>query len=275
MAAGAASGSQVGFAAVNGVKLHYQVTGVGASVVLVHSGITDSRSWEPQLPAFTKKYRVLSYDMRGFGQSDIAHGKYSSSEDLAGVMSAAGIGPAALLGVSVGGSAVLDTALQHPEMVTALILVGSGISGRKHSTAYDQMIDEIDELVVEKGLDAAIDREMEVWLYGRGRTAADVDPQLRAAVREMDFYNSARYPPDAEPQRIQPPAVGRLTEIRVPTLVIVGDCDVDDVRDAAEELQRGIPGARLVVMPGVAHVPNMERPEEFNRIVLDFLESAT
>jgi len=107
------------------------------------------------------------------------------------------------------------------------------------------------------------------------RTAADVDPQLRAAVREMDFYNSARYPPDAEPQRIQPPAVGRLTEIRVPTLVIVGDCDVDDVRDAAEELQRGIPGARLVVMPGVAHVPNMERPEEFNRIVLDFLESAT
>ena len=275
MGAGAASGSQVGFAAVNGVKLHYQVTGVGASVVLVHSGITDSRSWEPQLPAFTKKYRVLSYDMRGFGQSDIAHGKYSSSEDLAGVMSAAGIGPAALLGVSVGGSAVLDTALQHPEMVTALILVGSGISGRKHSTAYDQMIDEIDELVVEKGLDAAIDREMEVWLYGRGRTAADVDPQLRAAVREMDFYNSARYPPDAEPQRIQPPAVGRLTEIRVPTLVIVGDCDVDDVRDAAEELQRGIPGARLVVMPGVAHVPNMERPEEFNRIVLDFLESAT
>lgn len=275
MAAGAASGSQVGFAAVNGVKLHYQITGVGASVVLVHSGITDSRSWEPQLPAFTKKYRVLSYDMRGFGQSDIAHGKYSSSEDLAGVMSAAGIGPAALLGVSVGGSAVLDTALQHPEMVTALILVGSGISGRKHSTAYDQMIDEIDELVVEKGLDAAIDREMEVWLYGRGRTAADVDPQLRAAVREMDFYNSARYPPDAEPQRIQPPAVGRLSEIRVPTLVIVGDRDVDDVRDAAEELQRGIPGARLVVMPGVAHVPNMEQPEEFNRIVLDFLESAT
>ena len=275
MGAGAASGSQVGFAAVNGVKLHYQVRGVGASVVLLHSGITDSRSWEPQLPAFTKKYRVLSYDMRGFGQSDIAHGKYSSSEDLAGVMSAAGVGPAALLGVSVGGSAVLDTALQHPEMVTALILVGSGISGRKHSTAYDQMIDEIDELVVEKGLDAAIDREMEVWLYGRGRTAADVDPQLRAAVREMDFYNSARYPPDAEPQRIQPPAVGRLTEIRVPTLVIVGDRDVDDVRDAAEELQRGIPGARLVVMPGVAHVPNMERPEEFNRIVLDFLESAT
>ena len=275
MAPGAGSASQVGFADVNGVKLHYRVTGDGASLVLVHSGITDSRSWAPQLPALTKKYRVLSYDMRGFGQSDVAHGKYSSSEDLAGLVAAAGMGPAALLGVSVGGSAVLDTALQHPELVTALILVGSGISGRKHSPAYDQMIDEIDELVVEKGLDAAIDREMEVWLYGRGRTAADVDPQLRAAVREMDFYNSARYPPDAEPQRIQPPAVGRLTEIRVPTLVIVGDRDVDDVRDAAEELKRGIPGARLVVMPGVAHVPNMERPEEFNRTVLDFLESAT
>jgi 3-oxoadipate enol-lactonase len=273
MAPGAASGSRVGFADVNGVKLHYQVAGDGASLVLVHSGITDSRSWEPQLPAFTKKYRVLSYDMRGFGQSDVAHGKYSSSQDLAGMMAAAGMGPAALLGVSVGGSAVLDTALQHPEMVRALILVGSGISGRKHSVEYDQMIDEIDQLVVEKGLDAAIDREMEVWLYGRGRTAADVDPQLRAAVREMDFYNSARYPPDAEPQRIQPPAVGRLKEIRVPTLVIVGDRDVDDIRQAADELARGIDGARLVVMPGVAHVPNMERPEDFNRLVVEFLDS--
>ena len=275
MAPGAASRSRVSFADINGVRLHYRVTGEGASLVLVHSGITDSRSWEPQLPAFTKKYRVLSYDMRGFGQSDVAHGKYSSIDDLAGLIQTVGMAPAALLGVSVGGSIVLDTALQHPEMVSALILVGSGISGREHTAQYNQMIDEIDQLVVDKGLDAAIDREIEVWLYGRDRTAADVDPQLRAAVRDMDFYNSSRYPSDAEPQRIQPSAVGRLKEIRVPVLVVVGDCDVDDVRDAAEELKRGIPGARLVVMPGVAHVPNMERPEEFNRLVLDFLNSVT
>ena len=242
--------------------------------MLVHSGITDSRSWEPQLPAFTKQYRVLRYDMRGFGQSDIAHGAYSNVDDLAGLMSAVGIGPAALLGVSMAGTMVLDAALQHPELVNALILVGSGISGREHSAEYHQMMDEMDELLAQKGLDATIDREMEVWLYGRGRTAADVDPQLREAVREMDFYNSERYPPDAEPERIQPPAIGRLDEIQVPTLVIVGELDVDDVRQAADELGRGIRGARLVVVPGVAHVPNMERPEEFNRLVLDFLKSA-
>ncbi len=275
MPLGAAGSARVGFAEVNGVKLHYEVAGEGPSLVLVHSGITDSRSWEPQFPAFTRTFRVLSYDMRGFGQSDIAHGKYSSIDDLAGIIGTLGMAPAALLGVSVGGSIVLDTALQHPEMVTALILVGSGISGRKHSAQYDQMIDEIDQLVVEMGMDAAIDREMEVWLYGRGRTEEDVDPQVRAAVREMDFYNSARYPPDAEPQRIQPPAIGRLDEIRVPTLVIVGERDVEDVRQAAEELERGIRGATLMVMQGVAHVPNMERPEEFNRLVLDFLDSVT
>ncbi|MDQ6713044.1 MAG: alpha/beta hydrolase [Candidatus Dormibacteraeota bacterium] len=275
MPVGAAGRSQVGFADVNGVKLHYEVGGEGTSLVLVHSGITDSRSWEPQFPAFTRTYRVLRYDMRGFGQSDIAHGKYSSIDDLAAILGTVGTAPAALLGVSVGGSIALDTALQHPEMVTALILVGSGISGRKHSAQYDQMIDEIDQLVVDKGMDAAIDREMEVWLYGRGRTEEDVDPQVRAAVREMDFYNSARYPPDAEPQRIQPPAIGRLDEIRVPTLVIIGERDVEDVRQAAEELERGIRGATLMVMQGVAHVPNMERPEEFNRLVLDFLDSVT
>jgi pimeloyl-ACP methyl ester carboxylesterase len=263
----------VGFADVNGVKLHYEIAGEGPGLVLVHSGITDSRSWDPQFSAFTKEHRVLRHDIRGFGKSDIAHGKYSSIDDLADLIDQVGIGPSALLGVSVGGTIVLDTALQHPELVTALILVGSGIGGREHSPEYNQMIDEIDQLYAEKGLDTAIDREMEVWLYGRGRTAADVDPRVREAVREMDFYNSGRYPPDAEPQRIQPPAVGRLREIRVPTLVIVGDRDVDDVRQAAEELGRGIRGARLVVMPGVAHVPNMERPEEFNRLVLDFLDS--
>src|ERR1700737_3621480 len=142
MAPGAACASQVGFADVNGVKLRYQVTGDGASLVLVHSGITDSRSWAPQLPAFTKKYRVLTYDMRGFGQSDVAHGKYSSSEAPCGIMGGFGLAPAALLGVSVGGSAVLDTALQHPEMATALILVGAGTSGRKHSARDHQRVDD-------------------------------------------------------------------------------------------------------------------------------------
>jgi pimeloyl-ACP methyl ester carboxylesterase len=275
MAPGAARRSDVGLADVNGVKLHYEIVGDGASLVLVHSGITDSRSWEPQLAAFTKQYRVLRYDMRGFGHSDIAHGTYSNVDDLVSLMAALGMGSAVLLGVSMAGTMVLDTALQHPELIKALILVGSGISGREHSAEYHQMMDEMDELLAEKGLDAAIDREMEVWLYGRGRTAADVDPTLRASVREMDFYNSGRYPPDAEPERILPPAIGRLNEIRVPTLVMVGDRDVDDVRQAAEELARGIRGARLEVMAGVAHVPNMERPEEFNRLVLDFLNSVT
>jgi 3-oxoadipate enol-lactonase len=275
MARGAASRPQAGFAEVNGCKLHYEVAGQGPSLVLVHSGITDSRSWEHQLPAFARQYRVVRYDMRGFGQSDIAHGTYSNVEDLAGLMATVEMGPAALLGVSMAGTMVLDTALQHPELVNALILVGSGISGREHSAEYHHMMDQMDELLAQEGLDAMIDREMEVWLYGRGRTAADVDPQLRAAVREMDFYNSERYPPDAEPERLQPPAIGRLAEVRVPTLVIVGELDVDDVRQAAEELGRGIRGARLVVMPRVAHVPNMERAEEFNRLVLDFLNSVT
>jgi pimeloyl-ACP methyl ester carboxylesterase len=275
MATGAANPSQVGFADVNGVRLHYEVAGDGRPLVLAHSGITDSRSWDPQFPAFTTKYRVLRYDLRGFGQSDIAHGAYSNVDDLVRLMATVGMPSGALLGVSLGGSMMLDMALKHPERVTALILVASPISGREHSADYHDRIDEIEQVLSEQGLDAAIDREMEFWVYGRGRTAADVDPEVRAAVREMDLVNSARFPPDARPERIQPPAIGRLHEIRVPTLVIVGDRDVDDIRGAAEELRRGIRGASLVVMPGVAHVPNMERPEEFNRLVLDFLNSVT
>jgi len=178
MAPWAANRSRAGFAGVNGAKLHYEVAGEGTSLVLAHSGITDSRSWEPQFPAFTGKYRVLRYDLRGFGQSDIAHGAYSNVHDLLRLMATVGMPSAALLGVSLGGSMMLDTALQHPEVVTALILVACPISGREHSADYHHRIDEIDQALAEHGLDAAIDREMEFWVYGRGRTAADVDPQF-------------------------------------------------------------------------------------------------
>ncbi len=263
-----------GFAEVEAGKLWYEVAGQGPPLVLIHSGITDSRSWEPQMEAFARAFEVLRYDMRGFGQSDTTHGEYSARADLLAVMDAAGVRQAALLGVSMGSSLAIDVTLAHPDRVSALVVVGPGFSGRQQSDAFKALMGEVDQIFEEKGLDATIEREMEIWLYGKGRTAAEVDPAVRAAVFEMDRFNSERFPADMKARPLDSPAAGRLQEIGVPTLIVVGDRDLYDVMDAAEQLEAGITGARRVVMPGTAHVPNMEQPDVFNRIVLEFLDGA-
>ena len=213
----------------------------------------------------------MRYDLRGMGRSDLGHGSYSNVDDLMRLLDGVGLERAALVGVSMGGALALDVALQHPTMVSALVLVGAGISGRQPPEAFKAQMDEVDALYERGLIDQVVERELEIWLYGKGRTAADVDPAIREAVREMNRNNTERFPADAKPQRIEPPAIGRLGEVHVPTLVIAGDLDVDHVEEGARVLSHGIVGARLAVMHGVAHVPNMERPEEFNRLVLDFL----
>jgi pimeloyl-ACP methyl ester carboxylesterase len=159
--------------------------------------------------------------------------------------------------------------------VSALVLVGSSISGRQPPDTFKAQMSEIDALYERGLIDQVVDRELEIWLYGKGRTAAEVDPAVREAVREMDRNTTERFLADAQPQPIEPPACGRLGEVHVPTLVIVGDLDVDHVQEGARVLSQGIAGARMAIMRGVAHVPNMERPEEFNRLVLDFLGERT
>jgi 3-oxoadipate enol-lactonase len=268
-----ASAAKAGFEVVNGGRLFVEVTGSGSPVVLIHSGITDSRSWDPQVAAFAARHRVLRYDVRGMGRSDVGHGSYSNVDDLVALLDAVGIERAALVGVSMGGSLALDLVLQHPGRVSALVL--AGISGRQPSDAFKAQMAEIDALYERGLIDDVVERELEIWLYGKGRTAADIDPGVREAVREMDRNTTERFPADAKPERIDPPALGRLGEVHVPTLVIVGDLDVDHVQEGARVLSNGIAAARLAIMHGVAHVPNMERPVEFNALVLDFLKEHT
>lgn len=265
--------TRTGFAAVNDGRLYYEIAGTGPEVVLIHSGITDCRSWNPQFGEFATRFRVLRYDLRGYGQSDVPRASYSTVDDLGRLMDAVGFDRAALVGVSVGGATALDFTLAFPDRVTALVLVDSSVSGRPWSPQMRATFQELDSRYEAGGLDALVEAELELWLYGKGRTAADVDAKVRDQVAAMNRHAFERNPEDVHPDMPDPPAAGRLGEVRVPTLVLVGDRDVDDVQAAARQLAAEIPGAQLAVMADVAHVPNMEKPEEFNRLVLDFLQS--
>lgn len=269
-----------GFAEVNGAKLYYEVTGAGHPLVLLHEGIANSRMYDDQFNAFAQHYRVVRFDLRGFGQSDLPPGDepVALHEDLYGLLALLRIKKTYVLGMSMGGAIALDFTLAHPVMVDALILVAPGVSGygmTSFEAEYKAIDEEIEEAVQRGDYERASELETRIWVDGPQRTPQQVDPGVRQRVYEMNLHNyrnmgAAEIPP---PQELEPPAIARLGEVAVPTCLIIGDKDVREMLSIIEKLEQGIAGARKVVMHDVAHVLNMEQPEEFNRIVLDFLGS--
>ena len=260
-----------GYADVHGARLYYEMMGDGHPLVLVHAGIADSRMWDDQFAVFAEQYHVIRYDIRGFGKSIMPPGSSSTSRDLHGLLQALGVTKAYMVGLSIGGGIAIDFALRYPAMGSALVLVASGLGGTQPSAEMQRADAEVDAALERGGIDAAVEAENRLWVDGPKRTPDQVDPSVRMRVTEM---NGALYrlpEVDSPRERLDPPAIGRLGEIHVPTLVIVGDGDVPEVIATADGLARGIAGARKVVLPEVAHMVNMERPAEFNRIVLDFL----
>jgi pimeloyl-ACP methyl ester carboxylesterase len=210
--------------------------------------------------------------MRGFGQSSVPSGPFSFSDDLAGLLGALGIARAHVLGMSMGGGASIDLTLTHPELVSALVLGGSALGGYNNPDEGNDPREKEYVAAAQAGdLERLADLAVDVWVVGDGRDAEQVNPTVRQRVRAMTLHNLALGTDESLARELDPPAVGRLSAIRVPTLVIVGDCDVPGIRKIADVLAGDIAGARKVIMHDTAHVPNMEQPEEFNRLVLDFL----
>jgi pimeloyl-ACP methyl ester carboxylesterase len=265
-------------AEINGASIHYEIVGEGYPLILIHAGIADSRLWQHQVSEFAQHYKVVRYDLRGFGLSTIPDGESSHYRDLHALLQYLHIDKAHLCGVSVGGSTAIDFTLSYPHMVSALITVGSSASGwqREMSAEEQNYWDDFgakwDELYAAGKLDEANEMEVQLWVDGpRGPT--EVDPQVRALVSEMNLTAIRQTNNNAKFVRMEPPAVNRLAEITIPTLIIVGELDTASAVQAADHLASGISGARKVVMHGLTHVPNLERPAEFNRLVLGFLEN--
>ena len=274
---------QVGLAEVNGTTLYYEVAGSGHPFILAHGHLLDRRSWDDQFAVFARRYRVIRYDQRGFGDSGlITQGEaYSARQDLYELMKFLDIESAYVMGVSGGGALAIDFALEHPEMVDALIPVTAGVSGywpseevMKEHPDVVRMYVGLQEAFEKHDVARAVEISLELWTDGPGRLPRQATPDVRERVREMTTRNWTRSDDEAQAETpaipLEPPAVGRLSEISVPTLVILGALDAPN---PLEQLTTEIPGAKKVVMAETAHHPFMEKAAEFNQIVLDFLGS--
>jgi 3-oxoadipate enol-lactonase len=254
------------------MHLHVEVEGNGEPLVLLHAGVADLRMWADQVPSFAARYTVIRYDAQGFGRSPMAAEPQARAEDLYDVLRGVGVDRAHVLGISMGGAAAIDFALIHPAMVGTLVPVAAGLSGYQ---GVDPWLDEqnrLEDAAVARGdLDEATRVDMQTWLAGPKRRLADMDAAL---VERAAGLARAVIEHDAERKRapgIDPPAAGRLAELHLPTLVVVGDADVQAIVHMADVLASGITGASKLVLPNAAHLLNMEYPAQFNQGVLDFL----
>ncbi len=261
-----------GWAAVNGANFFYRRAGDGPPLLLLHAGICDGRMWDEQVGEFARTHRVIVPDFRGFGQTEMVAGPFAHRHDLLGLMDHLGVGRAILVGASMSGETTLDFVLEYPSRVEALILVGSALSGYRFVDAGTRAAWKASDAALEaERLDEAAEIEMQTWLAGPRRKLEQIDPSLQARVRDMLIRSYATPPDLGEEQPLDPPAAGRLGDVRAPTLIIVGDEDQPDVVAVAGLLEAGIAGARKVVMHSTAHLPNMEQSATLNRIVRDFL----
>jgi 3-oxoadipate enol-lactonase len=253
--------------AVGDGEIAYDVAGTGPAVVLLHGGFMDRRAWDPQLPAFTRMFRVVRYDIRPFGESTTPAKPYSMPDDLQRLLDHLKIDRAHLVGHSFGGQLAIDFALTHPTRVASLVLVGAAPSGLVPSAEEAKAIGAI--FAAAKGGDEAV---LKAWLnhpmWSASRDRPDVMKALAASTRRSLAAFKMTAPPYVP---MDPPAIKRLREIKVPALVVIGDRDLPSLREAADMMTREIPGAMLKVIQGADHALPIGWSTEFNAAALEFL----
>lgn len=264
---------QTGFADINGAKIYYEVAGEGQPFLMVHAGIANKAMWDDQFDFFAQKYKVVRYDMRGYGQSPPVADDYQRHEDIRALLDFLKIDRAYLMGCSMGGGACMNFVLDYPDRAGALIMVGSAPGGFGYEDWSPSPLDEAIEAAAEAGdLERANELEVQNFIDGRGRTPDQVSPALRQKVYDMNMI--ALRHEKLMGSDVPPPtsAAERIGEINIPVLIVTGDLDEDYIARAASFMAANIPGARKIVMPGTAHLPNMEFPSEFNAHVQAFLD---
>ena len=256
---------------VDGGRLWVQIAGEGTSVVLLHPGLWDSRTWDDQWDAFAARHRVLRYDLRGYGKSDRPSGRpYSHVRDLFGVMDAVGMSSAALVGCSMGGGVALDAALTDPSRVTALVLVAASLGGNEGTDEdhreWEDRFGAVESLVQAGELEQAQEHRLRSWApLGFG------DPAGRR-IHDIAFDNLHDLTMDeSAAEELDPPAIERLEQVACPTLVLPADHDPVFSQRESQIMADRIPGAETVAISDVDHVINMRAPGSFNDVVLSFL----
>lgn len=259
-----------GYMQINNGNIYYEMLGEGEPLVFVHGNTLDHRMWDDQFFEFSKQYKCIRYDARGFGKSSDPNGEYSRSEDLKLLLEGLKVGKAIIVGLSLGGDIAIDFALEYANSVNALVLANSSVHGWTTSKNFKKEWDLIDWTAQNRNLKEAIS----IWINNKAFAYAVRNIDLKKRLLEMMHDYKGYYLLNENPRkRLDPPAIERVGEIKTPTLIVVGSDDVLDFIQIAELLEQKIENSKKIVIPDAGHMTNMEKPEEFNIILKEFLNS--
>ena len=265
--------STSGYAPSGDAQIAFEIAGEGTAVVFIHAGIADRRMWGPQLEAVPEGFKYVSLDLRGHGATALTDSRFSNHEDVLAVMDHLDMETAVVVGCSMGGGTAFDVALASPDRVMGLVVVGSGAPGFDVEDYEPPQWPEILKAYEAGDMARVAELDGEVWVAGYGRNRDEVDQDVLSKVIEMDLVilpNEDRRDELLIP--LEPPRAERWGEITAPTLVMVGEHDLPDCRQSAEVLAGALSHHGAIVVPGAAHLPSLERPEEFNRALVGFLK---
>jgi pimeloyl-ACP methyl ester carboxylesterase len=262
----------------DGIRLYFEETGSGHPVILVHEFAGDLRSWEQQMRYFGKRYRTIAFNARGFPPSEVpenvsSYSQNHAADDILAVLNHIGERQAHIVGLSMGGFATLHFGLRHPERARSLCIGGCGYGAELDKREiFRAEADVIAGMIRSDGMPAFAER----YAYGPTRVQYEnKDPRGHAEFKKMLAEHSAIGSANTQQgvQKERPSLYSLVEEMRrltVPTLVITGDEDWPCLMPGIL-MKQSIPSSALVVMPNAGHAINIEEPEEYNRLVGDFL----
>ena len=256
-------------------QIYYETAGKGTPLVLSHAAFLDGRMFDTIWEPLAEQFRVIRYDMRGFGKSSPATGPLCRRNDLDRLLTHLDVNQAHLVGCSNGGQISLDLALEQPQRVKSLTLVGSTPSGFALHGEPPRYLMEMFAAAQSGDFNLANELQIRIWLDGQHREPDQVDPVLRKFALEMNripvtqntFFISDMQPADP----LDPPAIARLESVACPAWIVAGALDHSEVLRAADEMANRIPKARKTIIESTGHVPSYEQPERFVEMLMNFL----
>jgi 3-oxoadipate enol-lactonase len=264
-----------GIAEVNGTKIYYEMAGSGETLVLVHGNAGDRRHWDFQFMPLAKEFNVIRYDVRGFGKSALPDPEepFSHREDLKALLDHFGIQKAHICGISMGSGIVVDFAIDYPDMCKSLISVGPWINGYK-SPAADTLfaiMANVGSIVREKGSKEATD----YFLTGNN-TFKDAF-RMSKTVEHMKMvgydYSYWYFINKSKTNPLKPTAITQLDKIKIPTLIVTAEYDLEASKEVAKIMEKEITGSKIVSIENAGHAMNMDKPDEFNEVLIKFIKN--
>ena len=255
---------------VGGNYLYYKECGLGNPAILIHGSCLNSEMWNDSFDILAHKRQVIAYDQRGYGKSRFTSQKqYSHENDLNILHETLKLGKADLIGLSSGAQIAVNFYLQFPDKVNSLVLVSPALSGGPENDETTEIDDEILNTINRQQYRQTVQLIYSHPVFAQAIHNTRCNSLLREIIKNHDFEKVTNNPPTAQTLD----SASKLREIKTPSLIIVGENDLNQFHLTSGLLKKGIENSILKKIPESGHMVNMEQPVIFNEVLLSFLET--